>query len=65
MNCPHLRYKFLFVCMSGGMPYAPELSHIREFCRSARHESCPFCTGKLKKLGPEPGPSVVMTGSAL
>jgi hypothetical protein len=52
MSCPHLRYKFLFVCMSEGTPYVPELSHVREFCRSPRHEGYPFCTGKLKKLKP-------------
>jgi hypothetical protein len=53
MYCPHLRYKFLFVCMSEGVPYAPDLSHIKEFCKTDRHGRCPFCTGKLKKLRAE------------
>lgn len=62
MNCPHLNYKFLFVCMSENMPYVPELGHVREFCRTVRHESCPFRTGRLKKLRPA-GPTVSPTSS--
>ncbi len=40
MKCPFLVYRFLFVCTSHKM-HNPDVSCVREYCRTERHASCP------------------------